>query len=84
MSARQPVESEFVEDAPDARRADLDVVTAVQVHRDLRGPKWYRCRGQEDLLDDLRVGLCQLMVRHALADFESLEALFVVRRRQVR
>lgn len=57
LRGRQPAESECVVDTPDARRADLDGVIAVQVHRDLLRSEWYCCPGPADLLDGLRIGL---------------------------
>lgn len=43
---RQPIHLEPLEDPPDARDADRDVVVALQIHRDsiLCGPKWEFCR----------------------------------------
>ena len=56
LRCRQPVELEALEDPPDRRVADLDVVVALQVHRDLQRPEVVVLAQVDDLADDLGLG----------------------------
>jgi len=53
LGARQTVHLEALEDPPHAGVADLDVVIAAQVHRDLQGAEVVVLAQVDDLADDL-------------------------------
>ena len=55
-ASRQPVHVEAFEDPPHPRRADRDVVVALQVHRDLARPEVIVLAQVDDLADDLGLG----------------------------
>nr|WP_260502522.1 hypothetical protein [Rhodococcus aetherivorans] len=77
LRSRQPAGVELVQDAPDAGRADREVVVSVQIHGDLLRSEVVLLSQPEDLLDDLRVGLRRLMMRDARAVLEPVEAFLV-------
>ncbi|WP_186581553.1 hypothetical protein [Streptomyces sp. BK340] len=56
LGGRQAAHVETVEDAPDARLADGDVVVPLEVHGDLLGPEVVVLSKVDDLSDHLDVG----------------------------
>jgi hypothetical protein len=56
LGGRQAVQLQPLEDAPHARRADLDVVVALEVHRDLGRAEVVVLAQVEDLADHLGAG----------------------------
>ena len=56
LGGRQAVELEPLEDAPHPRGADLDVVVAAEVHRDLGRPEVVVLAQVDDLAHDLGAG----------------------------
>ncbi len=67
-----------MQDAPDPRGADTQVVVAGQVHGDLLRPEVVLPAQPEDLLDHFRVRFSRLVVRDTGSVLEPLEALFLV------
>ena len=60
LRPRQPAHIEALEDAPDARGADRDVVIAREVHRDLVGTGVLGAAQVDDLAHHLGLGLVGL------------------------
>jgi hypothetical protein len=56
LGSRQAAHASLVQDAPDAGWADLDLVVALQVHRDLVRAEVVALPQPQDLLDDLGLG----------------------------
>jgi hypothetical protein len=63
LGCRQAVHLETLEDPPDPRRADLDVVVPGEIHRDLVRAKVVALAQVDDLADDLGLGRTGDVVR---------------------
>jgi hypothetical protein len=61
LRRRQPVEIKALEDPVHARVADLDVVVALEIHRDLQRPEVVVLAQVDDLADHLAVGLVRVV-----------------------
>src|SRR5271155_566546 len=75
LRGRQPIHPEPLEDSPHPRRADLDVVVALQVHPDLHGPEVVMLAQVDDLFDHVGMSdrrAIQRCTRPILEAFETL------------
>src|SRR4030088_871400 len=75
LRGRQSIHTEPLEDSPDPRRADLDIVIALQVHPDLHRPEVVMLSQVDDLLDYVGMSdrrAVQGRTRPILKTFETL------------
>ena len=74
----QSIHPEPLEDSPHPRRADIDVVVALEVHPDLQRAEVVMLAQVDDLLDDVGMGDRRAVQRSAGAVLEALQALVFV------
>jgi hypothetical protein len=78
LRRRQAAQPDLVEDPPNPRRADREVVVALQIHRDLLRPEMVLLVQPEDLLYHLRLGRIRRVMRSAGAIPQALLAFVLV------
>ena len=74
----QSIHVQPLEDSPHPRRADIDVVVALEVHPDLQRAEVVLLAQVDDLLDDVGMGDRRAVQRSAGAVLEALQALVFV------
>ena len=74
----QSIHVQPLEDSPHPRRADIDVVVALEVHPDLQRAEVVMLAQVDDLLDDVGMGDRRAVQRSAGAVLEALQALVFV------
>jgi hypothetical protein len=78
LGGGQPVQLQPLQDAPHARGAELDIVVALEVHRDLGGAEVVVLAQVDDLADDLGPGGVGTDQRPVGAVPEPVQAIGVI------